>query len=80
MEDDVIRIKYRYLQSNLYNIQGKLDDIASVMEDLEADMKKSIIIDENYIEKDNFKASLEIQNDIYDELANEIIPIVSNRC
>lgn len=80
MDDNLIRIKYKYLQSNLYNIKSELDELYVIMEDLKGDLKSSIIIDDKYAEEDNFEVCLECQKDVYNELSTKIIPIVSNRC
>lgn len=80
MEENIIRIKYRYLQSNLYSIKNMISDVGVVMEDLKSDMREGLIIDDKYVEEDSFETIINTQKDIYLELSTQIIPTVSNRC
>lgn len=79
MEEEMIRVKYHYLQSKLYDIKNKLHDINDVTEDIKSSLKESIIMDDKIIEEDLFDSVKDRQLKIYEELVSEILPTVSNR-
>ena len=79
MEEEMIRVKYRYLQSKLYDIKNKLHDMNNLTEDIKSSLKQSIIIDDKIVEEDLFDSIKNEQQDVYEELVLEILPTVSNR-
>lgn len=79
MEEEMIRVKYRYLQSKLYDIKNKLHDMNNLTEDIKSSLKQSIIIDDKIVEEDLFYSIKNEQQDVYEELVLEILPTVSNR-
>ena len=79
MEEEMIRVKYRYLQSKLYDIKNRLHDMNNLTEDIKSSLKQSIIIDDKIVEEDLFDSIKNEQQDIYEELVSEILPTVSNR-
>lgn len=79
MEEEIIKIKYRYLHSKLDEISFLLDMINCITKDIGTSLEKSILIDNRIVEEDQFDAIIDKQYEIYAELKLDVLPVVINR-
>ena len=79
MDDELIKEKYRQLLNKLYRIRNKYQELDRAFDDLNSSIKENLIVDGEIIVVDSFNNIKNTVNSLENELANNIIPNVSNK-
>ncbi len=79
MDNELIKEKYRQLLNKLYRIKSKYKELDSAFDDLNSSIKENLIVDGEIIVVDSFNNIKNTVNSLENELANNIIPNVSNK-
>ena len=79
MDNELIKEKYRQLLNKLYRIRNKYQELDRAFDDLNSSIKENLIVDGEIIVVDSFNNIKSTVNSLENELANNIIPNVSNR-
>lgn len=79
MDNELIKEKYRQLLNKLYRIKSKYKELDSTFDDLNSSIKENLIVDGEIIVVDSFNNIKNTVNSLENELANNIIPNVSNK-
>lgn len=79
MDNELIKEKYRQLLNKLYRIRNKYQELDRAFDDLNSSIKENLIVDGEIIVVDSFNNIKNTVNSLENELANNIIPNVSNK-
>ncbi len=79
MDNELIKEKYRQLLNKLYRIRNKYQELDRAFDDLNSSIKENLIVDGEIIVVDSFNNIKSTVNSLENELANNIIPNVSNK-
>ena len=79
MDNELIKEKYRQLLNKLYRIRNKYQELDRAFDDLNSSIKENLTVDGEIIVVDSFNNIKNTVNSLENELANNIIPNVSNK-
>ena len=79
MDNELIKEKYRQLLNKLYRIRNKYQELDRAFDDLNSSIKENLTVDGEIIVVDSFNNIKSTVNSLENELANNIIPNVSNK-
>lgn len=79
MDNELIKEKYRQLLNKLYRIKSKYQELDRAFDDLNSNIKENLTVDGEIIVVDSFNNIKNTVNSLENELANNIIPNVSNK-
>lgn len=79
MDDEILKVKYRKLYSNLKVIKDKLDDLEIAYNELNSGIKETLMLNDKILEEDKFNFIKEETDSIRSELVDYIIPEVSKK-
>ncbi|MBO5138553.1 MAG: hypothetical protein J6B89_02820 [Bacilli bacterium] len=79
MDDLVLREKYLDLQSRLYDIKDKLNNLMCDYDSLSSTVKGAVLIEGRVVFEDDFSFILSSSNEVLEEITNVLIPIVNSK-
>ena len=79
MDNELIKENNRQLLNKLYRIRNKYQELDRAFDDLNSSIKENLIVDGEIIVVDSFNNIKNTVNSLENELANNIIPNVSNK-
>lgn len=81
MDEELIRKKrYRALRRQLNSLKNAVSELQSTSDDVKSKIKQSLLVDGKILEENLYDNVKKDVDSIYDELANTVIPMVSNKC
>ena len=79
MEEEILKIKYAFLKSQLYSIKEKLENLEENMDNLQAFMNNTLVIDKKIIDEEQFLKNKKIVSEIKQEIILELIPMINGK-